>query len=83
MAVETSLSDFHKMVAIVLRSSFDKQNPNIVHYRYYRNFRQKGSRYDLQAQHFDLYEKDLIYTSFQESVEHVLTRHAPMKQRYV
>ena len=38
-AIETGLSDFHKTVVTVLKTSFDKQKPNVVNYRDYRNFR--------------------------------------------
>ena len=38
-AIETGLSDFQKMVVTVLKTSFDKQKPNVVNYRDYRNFR--------------------------------------------
>ena len=37
-AIETGLSDFHKMVVTVLKASFDKQKQNIVNYRDYKNF---------------------------------------------
>ena len=36
--VETGLSDFHKIVVSVLKTSFKKQRPNIVTYRDYKRF---------------------------------------------
>ena len=53
-AIETGLSDFHKMVVTVLRTSFDKQKPNVVNYRDYRNFRDEVFRQDLQKEIADL-----------------------------
>ena len=36
--IETGLSDFHKMVVCVFRTSFKKQNPKIVTSCYYKHF---------------------------------------------
>ena len=36
--VETGLSDFHKMVVSVFKTSFKKQKPKIVTYRDYKRF---------------------------------------------
>ena len=33
---ETGLSDFHKMTVTVMKSTFEKLKPNIVHYRDHR-----------------------------------------------
>ena len=35
---ETGLSDFHKMVVSVFKTSFKKQKPKIVTYRHYKRF---------------------------------------------
>ena len=47
-AIETGLSDFHKMVVTVLKASFDKQKPNVVNYRDYKNFRAETFRQELK-----------------------------------
>ena len=52
-AVETGLSDFHKMVVIVIVGWFDKQKPNVVNYRDYRNFR---------VQYFDRIFRETLLT---------------------
>ena len=36
--VETGLSDFHKMVVTVLKTTFPKQGPTVINYRNYKNF---------------------------------------------
>ena len=82
-AIETGLSDFHKMVVTVLKTSFDKQKPNVVNYRDYRNFRDEVFRQDLQKEIADLDVQRLTYTSFQSAFGHVLDKHAPMKKRYI
>ena len=82
-AIETGLSDFHKMVVTVLKTSFDKQKPNVVNYIDYRNFRDEVFRQDLQKEIADLDVQRLTYTSFQSAFGHVLDKHAPMKKRYI
>ena len=37
-AIETELSDFHKMVVTVVKKSFYKIEPKVINYRDYRNF---------------------------------------------
>ena len=37
-AIETGLSDFHKMIATILKIYFQKKEPKIMHYRDYKNF---------------------------------------------
>ena len=36
--VETGLSDFHKMVVIVMKTPYRKSQPKTIHYRDYKNF---------------------------------------------
>ena len=36
--IETGLSDFHKMMVTVMKTTFEKLKPNIIHYRDYRKF---------------------------------------------
>ena len=52
------------MVVTVLKTSFDKQKPNVVNYRDYRNFRDEVFRQDLQKEIADLDVQRLTYTSF-------------------
>ena len=82
-AIETGLSDFHKMVVTVLKASFDKQKPNVVNYRDYENFRAETFRQELQTELADLDVECLTYASFQDTFLRVLDKHAPMKKRYI
>ena len=36
--IETGLSDFHKIPVPVIKTTFEKLEPNIIHYRDYRTF---------------------------------------------
>ena len=37
-AIETGLSDFHKMIVTILKTYFQKKEPKIIQYRDYKNF---------------------------------------------
>ena len=42
------------MVVTVLKASFDKQKPNVVNYRDYKNFRAETFRQELQTELADI-----------------------------
>ena len=48
--IETGLSDFHKMTVTVMKTTFEKLKPNIVHCRDYRKFSNDKSRESLISQ---------------------------------
>ena len=48
VAVYCGLSDFHKLVLTVLKTSFDKNKPCEILYRYYKNFNSESFNEDLQ-----------------------------------
>ena len=80
-AIETGLSDFHKLIVTVLKTTFDKHRPNFVNYRDYKNFREDTFRLDIQTELADLNLQGLTYTSFQDTFQRVLDKHAQMKKR--
>ena len=45
--IETGLSDFHKMMVTVMKTTFEKLKPNIIHYRDYRKFSNNKFRENL------------------------------------
>ena len=47
MTISTVLSDFHKMIITVLKSSFIKLKPRETYYRDYKNFSSNSFREDL------------------------------------
>ena len=75
----TGLSDFHKMILTVLKTSFPKSAPKKILYRNYKNFNSNSFKSDLK--------KQLKYTESYESFENVLfnvlQRHAPLKRKVV
>ena len=71
------------MVVTVLKASFDKQKPNVVNYRDYKNFQAEKFRQELEIELADLEVQFLTYASFQDTFLRVLDKHAPMKKRYI
>ena len=47
MAIETGLSDFHKMTITIMRSSYKKTRSKIISYRKYKTFHNTYFREDL------------------------------------
>ena len=83
---ETGLSDFHKLVVTVLKSTFPKSPPKIITYRSYKNFSNDLFRGDL---HFSKECKENInldftsLASFTKIFIDTLNKHAPIKKTYV
>ena len=65
LAIETGVSDHHKLIGTMLRSTFAKVKPKNMFYRCYRNFDNKKSEEELQKNypqcqilnHFNLHLK--------------------------
>ena len=82
-AIETGLSDFHKLTVTVLKTSFRKQTPTIISYRNYQTFSQSKFREEVD-QFFSTC--DIVNISNDEFVSifmNILNRHAPLKFRYI
>ena len=81
--VETGLSDFHKMVVTVLKTTFPKQGPTVINYRNYKNFNELAFKNDLREELRRIEPSDLSYSSFETIFDKVLDKHAPVKKKYV
>ena len=77
--VATGLSDFHKMVVTVMKTTFPKAQPKIVYYRDYKDFDLYNFRTDLREELSKTAEKD--YFHFELTFLRVLEIHAPMKKK--
>ena len=77
--VETGLSDFHRMVVTVMKTTFPKAEPQILYYRDYKNFDIYNFRTDLRNQLGKICEKN--YLHFEVTFLKVLEQHAPMKKK--
>ena len=85
MAIETGLSDFHKMVLTVMKVFCKKRNPNIVRYRDYRRFNNEAFLSEICDKHseFNTETESIAFDSFKDIVDQTLDKHAPLKMRYV
>ena len=82
--IETGLSDFHCMIATVVKGSFIKRGPKIINYRDYRKFDIDSFRKDLKDRLIRQSQQALIsYDIFDAIVLSVLNKHAPVKQKSV
>ena len=81
MAIETGLSDFHKMKVTVMKSQYQKQKPKIISYRKYKNFYNELFREELFKKNEDNRE-DMSLDKLQQTLINVLDKHAPMKHKY-
>ena len=82
-AFETGLSDFHKLVVTVLKSTFPKSPPQKVTYRSYKNcsndlLRDEFKNYLLSKQNMTLEFTSL--TSFTKIFIETMNKHAPIKK---
>ena len=84
-AFETGLSDFHKLVVTVFRSTFIKLPPKIIRYRSYKNFNEKNFVYELDQKLIqgDIYKTENSYSRLTEILSKTLNKHAPMKSKTV
>ena len=84
VSIETGLSDFHCMIATVVKGGFIKRGPKIINYRDYRKFDIDSFRKDLKDRLIRQSQQALIsYDIFDAIVLSVLNKHAPVKQKSV
>ena len=79
--VTTGLSDFHKLVVTVMKTTFPKMKPKIIYYRDYKKFNLQEFRRELRNE----LRKTLVlgYAHFEHIFLQVLEKHAPIKQKVV
>ena len=83
MAIETGLSDFHKMTVTVLKNYIKKRQPRVINYRCNKNFNERIFRDELSQLIELINVDDINYKTFHDIFLKVLNSHAPMKQKTV
>ena len=78
-AVFTGLSDFHKLVLTVLKSSITKSKPQKINYRDYKNF--DSVRFNDELKYILAKEKIMSCTKFDELFLRILNKHTPLKSK--
>ena len=82
-AIETGLSDFHKLVVTVIKTAYKKSKPKIITYRSYKSFNNDGFREALQQIECNAGNCDVNFGDFMSSCSRILDQHAPQKKRYL
>ena len=81
-AIETGLSDFHKMIVTILKTYFQKKEPKIIQYRDYKNFSEEEYREFLVNLVWDQ-DQCPSYDVFLRKCKIALDRSAPLKYKYL
>ena len=79
--IETGLSDFHKMVVSIFKTSLKNQKPKIVTYRDYKRFDNEKFRESLIT--YLSTSKNISYDAFENLVLQTLDKMAPIKQKHI
>ena len=81
--IETGLSDFHKLVVTVMKTTFKKSKPKIITYRSYKSFSNDRFREALQQIECNENNCDSRFGNFISSSNRILDEHAPQKKKYL
>ena len=79
-AIETGLSDHHKMIITILNGNLKKKDLVLLNYRSCKGFDENSFRGEL-ANALDF--ENLGYDDFKEVFMKVLNQHAPMKKKFI
>ena len=86
-AVETGLSDFHKMVTTFMRNTYSRQEPIKIFYRNYSNFDKTKFIEDFErSNHWPPQSKKDVnseYSNLLATIQKVLNKLAPLKSRII
>ena len=79
ITLASGLSDFHKMILTILKSTFPKVKPKQIVYKKFKNFDLKNFKNEIRTkmQSIDKYE------TFEEKFLKVLNKHAPLKKTFI
>ena len=79
-ALETGISDFHKLIHTVMKTTFNKSGPKRLSYRCFRNFNVILFRSELSE---GIKTRVKNYTDFSKLIKTLLDKHAPSKIRII
>ena len=84
-AIETGISDFHKMVVTVMKTRYEKQKAKTIQYRNYKHFHEQSFNFELsnELMKIDINNAFNEIKAFNEIFFKVLDKHAPKKQKYI
>ena len=81
--IETGLSDFHKMIFTVMKTSYRKIKPRVINYRDYKSFSNEGFRESLleNLKGKLLGNSDQSFSNFVNTCNTVLDKQLPKKKK--
>ena len=79
--ISTGISDFHKMVVTVFKTTFPKCKPQLKKFRSYKKFVLSDFKYELKQKLIS--KAHVNYKTFYDTFISVLDTHAPIKERLV
>ena len=84
LTIETSISNFHKMVITVMKVFYKKQKPKInIQYRSYKNFNNQVFQRDLKSEVLKIDLNNAELSEFTEIFLSILDKYSPNKQKFV
>ena len=75
----SGLSDFHKIILTILKSTFPKVRPKQIVYRKFKNFDLNNFKNEIRTK-MQLIDK---YETFEEEFLKVLNKHAPLNKKFI
>ena len=81
-AIGTGLSDFHKLVVTVIKTTYKKSQPKIINYCSYKYFNNGSFREELIQIEANGNNCDESFKNFNSSCNVILYKHAPQKKKY-
>ena len=82
-AISAGMSDHHKMIITVMKTTFLKAKPREIIYRSYKNFDKKNFKEDLKNELYIHTDATNKYQPFENAFLRVLDMHAPIKKKIV
>ena len=84
-AIETGLSDHHKLICTFFKSCYDRLKPKIVYYRNYKKFNEANFLNDVKNCDFSLKTDDPNenYDFLTDTFINIVNNHAPLKKKFI
>ena len=82
-AIETGLSDFHKLVATTMNTTYKKSQTKIINCCSYKYFNNESFREELIQIEANGNNCDESFKNFTSSCNVILNKHAPQKKKHV
>ena len=82
-AIETGVSDFHRMIYTQIKLTYHKLPLKTVEFRDYKHFKQHEFEQDLMQALSNNPQTNFSYNQFAKIFWNILDRHAPLKKKVI